>query len=203
MSVTFLVTALVIIAIPGPGALFTISTGLSRGARRSIVAAAGCTLGIVPHLAAALTGTAALLQASGEAFEVLKLLGVAYLLYMAWSTWRDKTPLVANEEPSPRSPARTISSAVLTNMLNPKLAIFFLAFLPQFVPAHSSHVVPRMIGLSVVFMAMTFVVFVGYGIFAAGVRQQLVNRPRLVRRVRQVFAASFVGLAGKLAVTAR
>lgn len=203
MSVTFLLTALVVVAIPGPGALFTIASGLSRGARRSVVAAAGCTLGIVPHLAAALTGTAALLQASGEAFEVVKLLGVAYLLYMAWSTWRDRTPLVVDEEPSPLSPLRTVISAVLTNLLNPKLTLFFFAFLPQFVPAHSTDQLQKMLGLSAVFMAMTFVIFCSYGIFAARVRRQLITRPRVVRRLRQLFAASFVGLAGKLAVTAR
>jgi threonine/homoserine/homoserine lactone efflux protein len=203
MSVAFLLTSLVIVATPGTGALFTVAAGLSRGARASIVAAAGCTLGIVPHLAAAITGTAALLRASGLAFETVKYLGVAYLLYMAWATWRDRSALTVEEDPAPRSSRKVVGSAVLVNLLNPKLTIFFFAFLPQFVPAGDPDGLLRMLGLSAVFMAMTFVVFAGYGVFAASVRTHLVDRPQVVTRVRQLFAASFGGLAVKLATTDR
>jgi threonine/homoserine/homoserine lactone efflux protein len=197
------VTALVIVATPGTGALFTISAGLARGARASLVAAFGCTLGIVPHLAAAVTGTAALLRASGVAFETVKVLGVAYLLWMAWATWRDRSPLTVEQDRPPRPARRVIGSAVLVNLLNPKLTLFFFAFLPQFVPRGSSHQLATMLGLSAVFMAMTFLVFAGYGVFAAAVRVHLIERPRVVRRMRQTFAASFVGLGAKLATTAR
>ena len=148
MNPTFLLTALVIVATPGTGALFTISAGLTRGARASLVAAFGCTLGIVPHLAAAITGTAALLQASGVAFETVKFLGVAYLLWMAWTTWRDRSPLTVDDEQPPRSARRVVGSAVLVNLLNPKLTLFFFAFLPQFVPSSSSHQLTTMLGLS-------------------------------------------------------
>ena len=203
MSLTFLVTALVIVATPGTGALFTISAGLARGARASLVAAFGCTLGIVPHLAAAVTGTAALLRASGVAFETVKILGVAYLLWMAWATWRDRSALTVEQDRPPRPARRVIGSAVLVNLLNPKLTLFFFAFLPQFVPRHSSHQLVTMLGLSAVFMAMTFLVFAGYGVFAAAVRVHLIERPRVVRRMRRLFAASFVGLSAKLATTAR
>jgi threonine/homoserine/homoserine lactone efflux protein len=203
MSTVFLLTSLVIVATPGTGALYTISAGLARGARASLVAAAGCTLGIVPHLAAAVTGTAALLRASGLAFEIVKILGVVYLLYMAWATWRDRSPLVVAEDRTPRSALRVVTSAVLVNLLNPKLTIFFFAFLPQFVPASNPHQLASMLALSAVFMGMTFGVFAAYGVFAAAVRRHLVDRPRIVRRVRQAFAVSFVGLGAKLAVTAR
>jgi threonine/homoserine/homoserine lactone efflux protein len=184
--------------------LFTISAGLTRGARASLIAAAGCTLGIVPHLAGAITGTAALLHAGGLAFEAVKLLGVAYLLYMAWVTWRDRTPLVLDQDSrawAPESVLRVVTSAVLVNLLNPKLTLFFFAFLPQFIPDSRGSQLPVMLGLSAVFMAMTFVVFAGYGVFAAGVRRHLIDRPRLVRRLRQTFAASFVALSAKLALT--
>jgi threonine/homoserine/homoserine lactone efflux protein len=204
MSLAFLITSLIIVVTPGTGALLTISAGLSRGARASAVTAFGCTLGIVPHLAAAITGTAALLRASGIAFDVVKFLGVAYLLYMAWATWRDRSPLVVSEELAPRPAVRVIGSAILANLLNPKLTIFFFAFLPQFVSAKSgAHQITSMLLLSAVFMAMTFVVFVLYGVFAAAVRHHLIERPRIVRRLRQAFAASFVGLSAKLATTAR
>jgi len=203
MSVAFLITSLVIVATPGTGALYTISAGLGRGARQGIVAAFGCTLGIVPHLAAAITGTAALLRASGIAFETVKFLGVAYLLYMAWATWRDKSPLVIEGTQAQRSALRVIVSAVLVNLLNPKLTMFFFAFLPQFMPAHAPHQLATMLMLSAVFMALTFVVFTWYGVFAAAARRHLIDRPRIVRRVRQAFAASFVALGAKLAVTSR
>jgi threonine/homoserine/homoserine lactone efflux protein len=128
---------------------------------------------------------------------------VAYLLFMAWATWRDRSALVVDGPRAPRSARRVIGSAMLVNLLNPKLTVFFLAFLPQFVPAGSPHQVPAMLGLSGVFMAMTLVVFTGYGLFAAGVRRHLVDRPRVVDRVRKVFAASFVALGVKLAATTR
>ena len=206
MTVSFLLTSLIIVATPGTGALYTIAAGLSRGARASLVAAAGCTLGIVPHLAAAITGTAALLRASGLAFQTVKVLGVAYLLYMAWSTWRDKSTLsveVDDAVDEPKSSVGVIRSAVLINLLNPKLTIFFFAFLPQFVPSGSPHALARLLGLSAVFMLMTFVVFAFYGAFAASMRTHLVERPRVVKRLRRAFAVSFVALGAKLATTAR
>src|SRR5215469_13403687 len=125
LSIAFFITAMIIVVTPGTGALYTISAGLSRGARASVVAAFGCTLGIVPHLTAAVTGTAALLRASGVAFEVVKFLGVGYLLFMAWTSWRDRTPLVVDEQPAKKSAWRVIASAILLNLLNPKLALFF------------------------------------------------------------------------------
>jgi len=203
LSVAFLLTSLVIVATPGTGALFTVAAGISRGTRASLIAAFGCTLGTVPHLAAAITGAAALLHASGLAFEAVKLLGVAYLLYMAWSTWRDRGVLTVDERAAPRSARRVVRSAVLVNLLNPKLTIFFFAFLPQFVPAGDPHAVPRMLALSAVFMVMTFLVFALYGVFAAAVRTHLIARPRVVNAVRRAFAVSFVALGAKLATTDR
>jgi threonine/homoserine/homoserine lactone efflux protein len=202
MTATFLVTSFVIVATPGTGALYTIAAGLSRGRRTSLVAAFGCTLGIVPHLAAAVTGMAALLHASGVAYETVKICGVAYLLYLAWATWRDKGALTLDRT-SPTSARRVIASAILVNLLNPKLTIFFFAFLPQFVPSDRPGSLPTMLGLSAVFMAMTFVVFAGYGMFAASVRTHVIARPRIVVRLRQVFALSFLALGAKLATTSR
>jgi threonine/homoserine/homoserine lactone efflux protein len=139
VSIEFLVTSLVIVATPGTGVLYTLAAGLSRGARASIVAAVGCTLGIVPHLAAAITGAAALLHTSAVAFQTVKYLGVAYLLYMAWATWKDRGALTVEENAAPRSARRVITSGVLINILNPKLTIFFFAFLPQFVSTSDSN----------------------------------------------------------------
>jgi len=198
MSLAFLVTSLIIVATPGTGALYTIAAGLTRGTRASIVAAIGCTLGVIPHLAAAITGAAALLHTSAVAFGVLKYLGVAYLIFMAWSTLREKGALTVDET-APRSTKKTITSAILINILNPKLTIFFFAFLPQFVSSDDPHGVLRMLGLSGVFMAMTLVVFVLYGVFAAAMRDQVISRPRVLAWMRRVFAGSFIALGAKLA----
>src|SRR5215475_2340797 len=167
ISWDFLLTTLIVVVSPGTGVLYTLAAGLSRGSRASIVAAFGCTLGIVPHMAAAILGLAALLHASAMAFQILKYLGVAYLLYMAWSALRERGALTVEKEVSARSATQVIVSAILINILNPKLSIFFFAFLPQFVSAGEAHPLSRMLELSGVFMLMTFVVFVGYGLFAA------------------------------------
>jgi threonine/homoserine/homoserine lactone efflux protein len=203
MTVAFLLTSLVIVATPGTGALFTISAGLSRGARHGLIAAAGCTLGIVPHLVAAITGTAALLRASGLAFETVKFLGVGYLLYMAWATWRDKSSLTVDQDCRPTAPFRIIGTAIMVNLLNPKLTLFFFAFLPQFLPNGSPHQLAAMLGLSGVFMLMTLFMFSLYGVFAASVRRYVIGRPRVVICIRRLFAGSFAALGAKLATTPR
>jgi threonine/homoserine/homoserine lactone efflux protein len=133
LSIEFLVTSLIVVATPGTGVLYTIAAGFSHGARASVIAAVGCTLGVIPHMVAAITGLAALLHTSAMAFQTLKYLGVAYLLYLAWSTLRDKGALAVEKKTTPRSATKVIVSAILVNLLNPKLTIFFFAFLPQFV----------------------------------------------------------------------
>jgi threonine/homoserine/homoserine lactone efflux protein len=203
VSTAFLVTSLVVVASPGTGVLYTIAAGLSRGRRASIVAAFGCTLGIVPHIAAAIVGLAALLHTSAVAFETLKYLGVAYLLYLAWRTLREHGGLNVEADDPSRSSAEVIVSAIAVNVLNPKLSIFFVAFLPQFVAADEPNRLAHMLELSVAFMLLTFVVFVAYGLFAASIRRHVISRPRVLTWMRRTFAGAFVALGAKLALTER
>jgi threonine/homoserine/homoserine lactone efflux protein len=203
MGIDYLITSLIVVATPGIGVLFTLAAGLSRGWRASVVAAFGCTLGIVPHMAAAIMGLAALLHTSALAFQVLKYLGVAYLLYMAWSTLQEHGALRIEKDLTPRSARQVIVAAVLANILNPKLSIFFLAFLPQFVRADEAHPVARMLELSAVFMLMTFAVFAVYGVFAAAVRSHIISRPRVLTWMRRTFAGAFAALGAKLAIAER
>ena len=203
MSPEFLLTTLVIVVTPGTGVLYTLAAGLSRGARASVIAAVGCTLGIVPHMLAAVVGLAALLNASALAFESLRYLGVAYLLYLAWRTVRETGALSIDARSASPSPLRVIGQAILINVLNPKLTIFFFAFLPQFVSAGEPDAVPRMLELSGVFMLVTLVVFIGYGILAAGVRTHVVSRPRVMAWIRRTFAVAFVALGARLALASR
>ncbi|MEU6114281.1 LysE family translocator [Streptomyces sp. NPDC047117] len=202
MSIEFLITSLIIVVSPGTGALYTIATGLSQGFRKSVIAAFGCTLGIVPHLAAAIAGLAAILHTSAVVFEAFKYAGVAYLLYMAWNTLREHGTLKVDDTRSgSTSAAKITGTAILINVLNPKLSIFFLAFLPQFVPVDATNSLPHMLELSAVFMAMTFVVFAIYGAFAAAVRDHVISRPKVLTWMRRSFAAAFVGLGFQLAKT--
>jgi threonine/homoserine/homoserine lactone efflux protein len=203
MSIDFLVTSLIVVVSPGTGVLYTLAAGLSRGSRASVVAAFGCTLGIIPHMAAAIMGLAALLHMSAVAFQTLKYLGVAYLLYMAWNALREQGVLRVEKEVGPRSASQVIVSAILINILNPKLSIFFFAFLPQFVSVNEPHPLSRMFELSAVFMLLTFAVFVGYGLFAAAIRNHVISRPRVLTWMRRAFAGAFVALAAKLAFADR
>ena len=203
MSTSFLVTSLVVVVSPGTGVLYTLAAGLSRGRRASVVAAFGCTLGILPHVAAAIVGLAALLHTSAVAFQTLKYLGVAYLLYLAWRTVRVRGALTLEPHAGARSDRHVIVHAVAINVLNPKLSIFFVAFLPQFVTPDAPNRLAQMLELSVVFTLLTFAVFVVYGLFAAATRAHVLSRPRVLTWMRRTFAAAFVALGAKLAFAER
>ena len=201
ITIEFLLTSLIVVLIPGTGVVFTVSTGLVQGRRASVFAAIGCTAGIVPHLLATVLGLAALMHTSAVAFQALKFAGVAYLLYLAFATWRDKSAF-ALAAPTSSSPAiALIVRAFLLNILNPKLTIFFLAFLPQFVEPHAPSPLAQLLLLSGVFMAMTFAVFVVYGVLAHAFREAVIESPRVQSWLRRGFAAAFAGLAANLALS--
>ncbi|MGY3452641.1 LysE family translocator [Bradyrhizobium sp. USDA 4353] len=205
MSTAFLLTSLIVVASPGTGVLYTLAVALTRGSRMSVAAAFGCTLGIVPAMLAAIIGLAAIMHTSALAFAALKYCGVAYLLYMAWQTLGERGALSveAKDDEKARSPVRVVLTGFLINILNPKLSIFFLAFLPQFIAADEPHPLAAMLELSAVFMAMTFAVFVVYGLFASAVRDRVVSRPRVMTWLRRAFAGGFALLGARLALSER
>jgi threonine/homoserine/homoserine lactone efflux protein len=203
MTWSFLLTTLIVVASPGTGVLYTLAVALTRGSRASVAAAFGCTLGIVPQMIAAMLGLAAILHTSALAFAALKWGGVVYLLYMAWQALRERGALAVDTEAKPRSSRRVIVTAILINILNPKLSIFFLAFLPQFIAVDEPHPLARMAELSFVFMAMTFAVFALYGLFAASVRDRVITRPKVMAWLRRSFAAGFALLGARLALAER
>jgi threonine/homoserine/homoserine lactone efflux protein len=203
MTWSFLLTTLIVVASPGTGVLYTLAVALAQGSRASMAAAFGCTLGIVPQMIGAMLGLAAILHTSALAFAALKWCGVAYLLYMAWQALRERGALAISAEPVQRSDGRVILTAVLINILNPKLSIFFFAFLPQFIEAGEPHPLARLVALSAVFMLMTFVVFALYGLFAAAVRDRVISRPKVLAWLRRSFAGGFAALGAKLALSER
>lgn len=203
MTLEFWITTFIVVASPGTGAVYSIATGLGRGGKASVVAAFACTLGILPHLAAAMTGLTALLHASALLFDLVKYAGVAYLLWMAWQTLQEKGAMRVDADAAPRSTVRVLVDGIALNLLNPKLSIFFVAFLPQFMDRNAASPMVEMLALSGVFMAMTFVVFALYGLFAAAMRDHVVSRPAVMAWLRRGFAAAFVLLGARLAVQER
>ena len=203
MTLSFLLTSLIVVASPGTGVLYTLAAALTRGSRASVAAAFGCTLGIVPHMCAAMLGLAAVLHTSALAFAALKWGGVLYLLYMSWQSLRESGALSVEGNITERSSGRVIVTGFLINILNPKLSIFFLAFLPQFIAADEPQPLLRMLELSGAFMAMTFAVFALYGLFAASVRDRVISRPKVMAWLRRSFAAGFAALGARLALAER
>ena len=203
LSLNFLVTCLIVVLIPGTGVIFTVSTGLTAGKRASLFAALGCTAGIIPHLLASILGLSALLHTSALAFDMLKYAGVAYLLYVAFATWRDRSAFAVSDTPVVASARSLMLRGLLMNILNPKLTIFFLSFLPQFVAPGSTAPTVHMLVLSGVFMAMTFGVFVMYGLLANVFRRAVIESPRVQSWLRRSFAAAFAGLGLNLAFAQR
>ncbi|HKJ04681.1 MAG TPA: LysE family translocator [Geopsychrobacteraceae bacterium] len=201
ITAEFFLTSLVVVFIPGTGVIYTVSTGLFMGWRASIAAASGCTIGILPHLLGCVLGLSAILHLSSVAFQLLKFAGAAYLLYLAWSMWRDKGAINFETSGQKRRFMQIVSKGFLINILNPKLSIFFLAFLPQFISSKGSAPSIQMAILSAVFMLLTFIVFVAYGCLAHRVSACLTNSPRAIRKVQQSFAVAFAGLGIKLALT--
>ena len=203
MDPAFLLTALIVVLIPGTGVIYTLAIALGRGGPASVSAAFGCTIGIVPHISAAILGLAALLHASALLFQTVKFAGVLYLLWMAWSALREKGMLDAQPERSAMSHAAIIRRGFLINILNPKLSVFFLAFLPQFVPPDTADPAMTMAFLGAVFMAMTFIVFVIYGQVASLVRERVLASRSLMVWMRRSFAAAFALLGLRLALSSR
>ena len=204
MSIEFFITALVVVLVPGTGVVYTVATGLTRGRQPSIAAAFGCTLGILPAMCASMLGLAAILHTSALAFQGLKVLGVAYLLYLAWKTLKDSGPLALNSSDAGHGGfVRIVVTGMLINVLNPKLSLFFLAFLPQFIDPSAGSVTQQVVALGAVFMAMTFAVFVLYGAFASVVGQRLLRNETAMTWMRRSVAAVFAGFSLRLAIAER
>jgi len=201
MTTEFFITSLIVVLIPGTGVIYTISTGLFQGSRASFFAALGCTAGIIPSLMACIFGLAAIIHTSAIAFQIIKFAGVVYLLYLAWSMWKNSEALELKGEKSSINMLGVAFKGFLINILNPKLTLFFLAFLPQFIPANSPSPLESMLLLGGLFMAMTLFIFALYGLLANSIRSYIINSPKITRTIQRTFAASFAVLGAKLALT--
>ncbi len=197
----FIITSLIVVLMPGTGVIYTLSNGLFRGWRASIAAAAGCTAGILPHLSASILGLSAILHMSSVIFQCLKVAGTAYLLFLAWSMWRDTDPLTFDSPSDHNGWLHIAVRGFLINILNPKLSIFFLAFLPLFVSPTAVSPTRQLVALSAVFMAMTLLIFILYGLGANGIRRYVVQSPKAIAGIQRLFAAAFAMFGLKLLMT--
>lgn len=203
MSIEFFITSMIVVLLPGTGVLFTLAVGLGKGFKASVAAAAGCTAGIVPAALASVVGLSALLHSSSLLFQVIRWLGVIYLFYMAWKVLQQGGAMDIEAHETDEPLYRVAINAMLLNVLNPKLSLFFLAFLPQFVSPASPNITVSLLMLASVFMAMTFIVFVGYGALAALARDYVISRPAVLLWIRRSFAGTFGFLGLKLALSER
>lgn len=201
ISYGFILTSLIVVLIPGTGVIYTVSTGIMGSKKDSIVAALGCTVGIVPHLVASIVGLSAIFHMSAYIYHIIKMIGVAYLLYIGWSMIRDKDGLIINEVSKEKSMLKIIVKGILINLLNPKLTLFFFSFLPQFILNNENGYLYQMIILSVVFMSLTLIIFILYGVLANYFKSLIVTSSKLTRRIQQSFGLVFIGLAIKLALS--
>ena len=202
MSIEFLLTSLVVVLIPGTGVLYTVSSSIGGGWRRGLVAAVGCTLGIVPHMLAAMLGLSGIMQAGSVAFEVVRWAGVAYLVFMGASMIREAGALPLDDENASIGPVGpVIRRGILLNVLNPKLTLFFFAFLPQFLDASPGLLDAKLIGLGGIFMLMTLAVFAVYALASAAIRDLVLAAPVARRWVERTLGALLIGFAAKLALT--
>ncbi|MFA6508552.1 MAG: LysE family translocator [Treponemataceae bacterium] len=201
MTMEFLLTSLIVVLIPGTGVLYTISVGLVQKSKASIAAAIGCTLGIVPHIIACVFGISAIMNMSAKVFMTIKFLGAGYLLYLAWKMWMSVGMLEIKKESGQNNYLKIVIKGIFLNLLNPKLTLFFFSFLPQFVTSDPSGFLVNMIRLSFVFMIMTLIVFIMYGVLASMISEYLLRAKKVVRTIERGFAFVFAALAIKIALT--
>ena len=186
---------------PGAGSIYTISTGIFSGWRSSIAAAFGCTAGIIPHLIFSLLVISSVYEYNKDAFQAIKYIGAVYLFYLAYSILKESRVSEFLEDTDPKkNRIKIIRNAVFINLFNPKLSIFFLSFLPLFIPLESEFPMLQYTFLSIIFMLMTLIVFIIYGLFAHNVSKYIKQYKVLYIWIQRAFAIIFIILGAKLLI---
>ncbi|MCP5076388.1 MAG: LysE family translocator [Rhodobacteraceae bacterium] len=198
MSPEFFLVALVLAMIPGTGVLFAVSCGLSHGIRGAVWGAVAGALGVVPHIVAVGLGISAILHAGSTVFEIIRIAGAVYLVYLAIKTWQSARVSLPEADKTPVGAGQIITRGVLINLLNPKLTLFFLAFLPQFLTPDTPGFATDVAMMGGVLVAQTFCVFLAYGLGASWMRRRLLGNPGWLVRCNQGVAALFAGLGASI-----
>lgn len=197
-TLSFLISSLIIVLIPGTGVIYTITTGFTKGKRASILAALGCTVGIIPHLCLSITLSSLLLQMGSSVFNIVKIFGMFYLLYLGIGMIISKSnPSFESTQGSLQALA-IVRQGILINLLNPKLTIFFLSFLPQYIGSSKQDYFVSSLELGLVFMFLTVIVFICYGTLAGSTKKLIEKSPRTINILQKCFGLIFVIFAFQL-----
>ena len=190
----FVVAALVLLLIPGPAVLYIVTRSVDQGRRAGLISVLGVHVGTLVHVAAAAAGLSAVLAASATAFSAVKYLGAAYLVYLGVRRLLDRAPAIAVANGGGRGLRRAFIDGVVVNVLNPKTALFFLAFLPQFVDVSRGSAGAEIVGLGMVFVALGVITDGSYALTAGAAAQWLRGNPRFTSGTRWVSGGMYIGL---------
>ncbi|WP_202081124.1 LysE family translocator [Caldalkalibacillus salinus] len=183
---SFLGVAILLTVMPGPDILFVMAQSMSQNSKAGITTALGLCTGLVVHITAATVGISALIYQSAIAFAIVKYAGAAYLLFLAWQAFHEKETDVSFEQQEPKMSNKLFRKGVLMNLLNPKVSLFFLALLPQFVHHETGYVPVQMLLLGLLFLVQAFIVFSLVSIFSYKVKALLLNKPVIMGRINIV-----------------
>jgi threonine/homoserine/homoserine lactone efflux protein len=199
----FVAAALVLLLIPGPGVLYIVARSLGQGQRAGLVSVLGLSAGALVHVAAATAGLSAILLTSATAFEIVKALGAGYLIYLGIRTIFARRSTTAGEDSTPRSLSRLFAEGVLVSVLNPKIAVFFLAFLPQFVEPGRGPVPQQVLLLGLIYVALALITDSGYAVLASRARYWLGSRVAQGPLPQYASGVLYLGLGVSTALTGR
>lgn len=192
-----------LIIAPGPDMFYVITRGMAHGPKAGMLSAIGVVCGILVHTTAAALGLTLIVQSSTSAFLLVKFAGATYLLYLGIKAWRDKNTFSLPSQIAVMNTYALFWQGMLSNVLNPKIAIFFLAFLPQFVDRGGSHIALQMVilGLTFAMMGLCFLLVVGYS--SGVVAGWLTHRPHYIQYLQRLAGGILIGLGIRLAFTER
>jgi len=199
----FLAASLVVLLIPGPGVLYVVARSVGQGHRAGLASALGLSAGALVHVAAATAGLSAFLLTSATAFGIVKALGAGYLIYLGIRTLFSSRPAVSMEATTPRSFYRLLTDGVIVSVFNPKIAVFFLAFLPQFVDPGRGPIPQQVLLLGLTYAALALVTDSAYAILSGNLRHWLGGRVMQGPLPRYVSGSLYLGLGVNAALTGR
>jgi threonine/homoserine/homoserine lactone efflux protein len=197
----FIAASVTLTLLPGPDILFVLTQSISQGGKAGIATASGLCTGVFVHTTAAALGISALVYKSALAFEIVKYAGAAYLLYLAWQALRESGELISSAPVRETNAVALYKRGIFMNVLNPKVALFFLAFLPQFVNIDSGNIPVQMIFLGIIFMVQAWLIFSAISVFAGVVGEKIIQKPGIGRYIDWGKAGIFTFIGIKLALS--
>lgn len=197
----FIGASVLLIIIPGPDLIFTIAQGMTNGRKAAIITAMGLSLGNIVHTLAAAIGLSLIIKTSVVAFTIFKILGAMYLFYLAFQAIKHRKEKIDMNSYQNSDTSGLFLRGLLMNILNPKVAIFYLTFLPQFVNYNREDVPLQMCILGLIFILLTAIIFSLLGYFSGVLREKLLKNPRFNEHMNVTAAITFIILGVKLIVT--